>query len=636
MNTILSTSSLRSLFNSHPRKLLVVGALLCMLALGVTLAASAAPSAAANPSPTWYVDDPILYRAQAEPYDHYAVKDPTIVYSGGRYHMFYTGANASGGWQMLYSSATTLEGFRNAAHSYMSSIGESYFCAPEVFYFEPDGLWYLIYQDGTYGAAYATTTNIADPNSWSGPRSLGISGNMGWDYYVICDDTYCYMYNSPDDNSHRIYMRRTTVANFPAGWGSPSVAISDTFEGVNVYKSLADGQFYLLVEDLKDNRYYELWTSSSAGGPWTQVAEKWAWHGNLVYNGSRWTTSVSHGEIIRAGVNQKLEINDINRVDFLIQGTTDLSGTYQQIPWDLGVIRNYTGGPSPTSTPAGPTSTPSANLLTNGNIESGTSGWSVFGSGSLAANTSVVHSGSRSLLITGRTAAWNGPRQAVTSLLTNGRTYTTSVWVRSQSGTPSAKVTLQLTADGSTSYVTLAPATAINPSNWTLLSGTAAVSWSGTLSSANFYVETTSGTDSFYIDDASFGDGTNTPIPPTSTLVPPTNTPVGPTNTPIQPTNTPIGPTLVPTNMPTQGGGTCSPVDATISAPFTFDGTGTFCWQTSDLGSYINSWNLASLTVNGVNYTNTFAFTNNLPPKIGGFWYVSYTGNFPWSHFEAR
>jgi hypothetical protein len=43
----------------------------------------------------------------------------------------------------------------------------------------------------------------------------------------------------------------------------------------------------------------------------------------------------------------------------------------------------------------------------------------------------------------------------------------------------------------------------VNSSGWTLLSGTATVSWSGTLSSATFYVETTAGTDSFYIDDAS-------------------------------------------------------------------------------------------------------------------------------------
>jgi hypothetical protein len=143
-------------------------------------------------------------------------------------------------------------------------------------------------------------------------------------------------------------------------------------------------------------------------------------------------------------------------------------------------------------------------LLTNGNIESGTSSWSVFGAGTLSANTSVVHGGAQSLLISGRTASWNGISQNVTSRLTNGRSYTTNVWVRSQSGTPSAKVTLAVTANGTTSYITLAPAAAVNSSGWTLLSGTATVSWSGTLSSATFYVETAAGTDSFYIDDASF------------------------------------------------------------------------------------------------------------------------------------
>jgi cellulose 1,4-beta-cellobiosidase len=81
---------------------------------------------------------------------------------------------------------------------------------------------------------------------------------------------------------------------------------------------------------------------------------------------------------------------------------------------------------------------------------------------------------------------------------------------------------------------------------------------------------------------------------------------------------------------------TCSPVTATITAPFMFDGAGTLCWRSSNLGGQINSWNLASLTVNGVNFANTFAFTTALPPKAAdGFWYVSYTGNFPWSHFEA-
>jgi hypothetical protein len=112
-----------------------------------------------------------------------------------------------------------------------------------------------------------------------------------------------------------------------------------------------------------------------------------------------------------------------------------------------------------------------------------------------------------------------------------------------------------------------------------------------------------------------------------------------PSRTPTR-SRTPTGPTPTRTRTPTGGGGgggsTCSPVNATITAPFTKDGAGTFCWQTSNLGTYINSWNLAKLTVNGVDYTNKYAFTNTLPAKINGYWYVSYTGNYAWSHFEAK
>jgi hypothetical protein len=75
-----------------------------------------------------------------------------------------------------------------------------------------------------------------------------------------------------------------------------------------------------------------------------------------------------------------------------------------------------------------------------------------------------------------------------------------------------------LTAGGTTNYVTLAQG-AVNSSGWTLLTGTTTLSWSGTLSSATFYVETAAGTDSFYIDDASFVNnsiGTPTSAPPTT------------------------------------------------------------------------------------------------------------------------
>ena len=153
---------------------------------------------------------------------------------------------------------------------------------------------------------------------------------------------------------------------------------------------------------------------------------------------------------------------------------------------------------------------------------------------------------------------------------------------------------------------------------------------------------------------------TNTPVGPTATFTrtktatnPPaiTNTPTR-TFTPLPgqatSTRTPTaGPTATRTSTPTaglsltptptQGGGsTCSPVTATITAPFTQDGTGTFCWQSSNLGAYINSWNLTTLTVNGVNYTNVYVAAGSLPAKINGYWYVSYNSTVAWGHFEAR
>nr|WP_116070368.1 family 43 glycosylhydrolase [Asanoa ferruginea] len=141
------------------------------------------------------------------------------------------------------------------------------------------------------------------------------------------------------------------------------------------------------------------------------------------------------------------------------------------------------------------------NLLTNGTMENGTTGWTTFGSGTLSASTAVAHGGSRSLSITGRTASWNGPAQDLTAKLSNGRSYATTAWVRSQSGNPSAKMTLALTAGGTTSYVALTPAASVGTGGWTLLFGTAAVSWTGTLSAATLYVETAAGTDGLYVDD---------------------------------------------------------------------------------------------------------------------------------------
>ncbi len=115
-----------------------------------------------------------------------------------------------------------------------------------------------------------------------------------------------------------------------------------------------------------------------------------------------------------------------------------------------------------------------------------------------------------------------------------------------------------------------------------------------------------------------------------------TNTPATPviTNTATR-TFTPTTPPVI-TNTPTIGVGACTPITSTITAPFTFDGAGTFCWQSSNLGGYINSWNTASVTINGVNITNAYIASGSYPAQIGGFWYVTYNSSVAWGHFQAR
>jgi mannan endo-1,4-beta-mannosidase len=105
------------------------------------------------------------------------------------------------------------------------------------------------------------------------------------------------------------------------------------------------------------------------------------------------------------------------------------------------------------------------------------------------------------------------------------------------------------------------------------------------------------------------------------------------TPTPTTPTATRT-PTPTPTVTPTPGTGACSPVTRDITVPFTYDGAGTFCWRTTKLGSYINSWNLTSLKINGVDFTNRWA--NSYPAPIGGYYYISYSAQYAWSHFEAK
>src|ERR1700749_4188779 len=76
----------------------------------------------------------------------------------------------------------------------------------------------------------------------------------------------------------------------------------------------------------------------------------------------------------------------------------------------------------------------------------------------------------------------------------------------------------------------------------------------------------------------------------------------------------------------------CSPATS-ISVPFAKDGAGDFCYVSTSLCSYINSWNLTTLEVNGTAYTNIYVTGSSIAP-VNGTYTIHYVSSVAWGHFE--
>jgi endoglucanase len=72
-----------------------------------------------------------------------------------------------------------------------------------------------------------------------------------------------------------------------------------------------------------------------------------------------------------------------------------------------------------------------------------------------------------------------------------------------------------------------------------------------------------------------------------------------------------------------------------IAADFIKEGAGEFCWESTNLGTYINNWNMDKLIINGHDYTQQYVLVSTIP-KIDGNYYIYYKGLYAWSHFEAK
>jgi Glycosyl hydrolase family 62/Cellulose binding domain len=283
------------------------------------------------------------------------IKDPSVVYHNGRYHVFASTANASG-YNLVYLNFTDWSQAASATHHYLdrSPIGTGYRAAPQVFYFAPQGLWYLVYQNGN--AAYSTNPDISDPNGWTAPRNFYsampdiIRQNIGdgyWvDMWVICDSANCYLFSS-DDNGH-LYRSQTSLGSFPNGMTNTVIALQDSrnnlFEASNVYKVQGTNQYLLLVEAIGSDgrRWFRSWTSTSITGPWSTLAASesnpFARANNVTFSGTAWTRDISHGELLRASNDQTLTVSPCD-MRYIYQGLDPAAGgDYNSLPWRLSLL----------------------------------------------------------------------------------------------------------------------------------------------------------------------------------------------------------------------------------------------------------------------------------------------------------
>lgn len=301
----------------------------------------------------WTASQPLVAPAQRPADPCVSVKDPTIVHYDGRWHLFCTIRSQKRSHQIEYLSFADWKD-ADKAPRHILEISPGYFCAPQVFYFRPHRKWYLIHQVSDEARkmlqpAFSTSTNIADPNSWSAPiwlYSEHPDNIKAWiDFWVICDETRAHLFFT--SNNGLMWRADTLLSDFPRGWGKPQVVLrDDIFEASHTYKLKGLAKYLTVIEAVGENgrRYYKAYLADRLDGEWKPLAatreKPFASLSNVQNGSAHWTDSFSHGELLRTGYDELLEVDPAN-LRLLFQGVSDedRSGKkYGEIPWRLGIL----------------------------------------------------------------------------------------------------------------------------------------------------------------------------------------------------------------------------------------------------------------------------------------------------------
>lgn len=283
-----------------------------------------------------------------------AQKDPTFVYHDNRWHLFMT-VKLPARSAIEYCTFERWEDAHHAERVLLPISASDYFCAPQVFFFEPQERWYLVYQMGVPGldkmwVAYSTTDTIHDPQSWTrarpildggpdDPRTVG-----GLDYWIICDRSGAYLFFTSLNG--KMWRLHTAIEDFPNGFDDCQLALqADVFEASHTYKLSGRDQYLTVIEE-NGRRFYKAYLSDRLDGEWVPIADTeshpFAGAANIQPESgvTPWTDNISHGELIRLGVDQEMRVDPEN-LRFVFQGMLEKNKGekgYGAFQWRLGML----------------------------------------------------------------------------------------------------------------------------------------------------------------------------------------------------------------------------------------------------------------------------------------------------------
>jgi len=299
-----------------------------------------------SPDGVWQVAPKTLRPGPTGSFDSVAVKDPSIVFFEGNWHLFYT-ARDEDHYTTGYVRAPRLESLQGATRYELARVRskkERYGCAPQIFYFEPHKQWYLLFQnrDSNYQPMLCHNANISDPSSWSTPEVLLRKDSpQKWiDFWIICDPHRAHLFYT---EGHRGIMHRSTkLEEFPHGWGPAKQVFSGVHEAAHIYKVLSRSEYHMIYErNTPEGRCWGLAIAGTLDGTWHKVTDRYATGDQLHHapTEKKWTEMVSHGEAIRSGYDQHLEYDPADG-RWLIQGIlrSQSHAPYPTLPWQLGII----------------------------------------------------------------------------------------------------------------------------------------------------------------------------------------------------------------------------------------------------------------------------------------------------------